>query len=139
MFARDSKTDKLPVLFAILVLAFVFTLASPLQAQSFQTVPALSFTKAFAGAEPLPEVLTIAYTDQTSVRFSAAASTNSGGAWLSVSPSGNGCCFTPLAIQVIVAAGNLAAGTYTGQVVITDQHDHTRHAGCGGLGRDVLR
>jgi hypothetical protein len=120
MFARDSKTDRLPVLFAILVLAFVFTLASPLQAQSFQTVPALSFTKAFAGTEPLPQVLTIAYTDQTSVRFSAAASTNSGGAWLSVSPSGNGCCFTPLAIQVIVAAGNLAAGTYTGQVVITN-------------------
>ena len=120
MFARDSKTDKLQVFFAILVLAFVFTLASPLQAQSFQTVPALSFTKAFAGAEPLPQVLTIAYTDQTTVRFSTSASTNSGGSWLSVSPAGNGCCFTPLAVQVIVTAGNLAAGTYTGQVVITN-------------------
>jgi hypothetical protein len=120
MFARDSKTDRLQVLFAILVLAFVFTLASPLQAQSFQTVPALSFTKAFAGTEPLPQVLTIAYSDQTAVRFTAAASTNSGGSWLSISPSGNGCCFTPLAVQAIVTAGNLAAGTYTGQVVITN-------------------
>jgi hypothetical protein len=120
MLARDSKADKLQVLFAILALAFVFTLASPLQAQTFQTVPALAFTKAFAGAEPLPQVLTIAYTDQTTVRFSTAASTNSGGSWLSVSPAGGGCCFTPLAVQVIVTAGNLAAGTYTGQVVITN-------------------
>src|ERR1700704_4616698 len=120
MFARDSKTDSLQVLFAILVLAFVFTLASPLQAQSFQTVPALAFTKAFAGAEPLPQVLTIAYTDQTAVRFSTSATTNSGGSWLSVSPAGGGCCFTPLAVQVIVTAGNLAAGSYTGQVVITN-------------------
>jgi BACON domain-containing protein len=120
MLARDSKTDKLQVLFALLILSFAFTLVSPLQAQTFQTVPALAFTKAFAGAEPLPQVLTIAYTDQTTVRFSTAASTNSGGAWLSVSPAGNGCCFTPLAVQVIVTAGNLAAGTYTGQVVITN-------------------
>src|SRR5947209_5296400 len=120
MLARDSKTDKLQVLFALLVLSFAFTLVSPLQAQTFQTVPAMAFTKAFAGAEPLPQVLTIAYTDQTTVRFSTAASTNNGGAWLSVSPAGAGCCFTPLAVQVIVTAGNLAAGTYTGQVVITN-------------------
>ncbi len=120
MLARDSKTDKLQVLFALLVLSFAFTLAIPLQAQTFQTVPALAYTKAFAGAEPLPQVLTIAYSDQTTVRFSTAASTNSGGAWLSVSPAGAGCCFTPLAVQVIVTAGNLAAGTYTGQVVITN-------------------
>src|ERR1700704_1053682 len=127
MFARDSKTDKLQVLFAILILAFVFTLASPLQAQSFQTVPALSFTKAFAGAEPLPQVLTIAYTDQTTVRFSTSASTNSGGSWLSVSPSGNACCYTPLAVSAIVTAGSLAAGTYTGQIVITNYSNSRIH------------
>ena len=69
MLARDSKTDKLQVLFALLVLSFAFTLVSPLQAQTFQTVPAMAFTKAFAGAEPLPQVLTIAYTDQTTVRL----------------------------------------------------------------------
>jgi hypothetical protein len=120
MLPRGTKTDKLQVLFAILTLVFVFTLAGPLHAQTFQTVPALAFTKAFAGAEPLPQILTIAYTDQTTVRFSTAASTNSGGNWLSVSPAGAGCCFTPLAVSVIVTAGNLAAGTYTGQVVITN-------------------
>ncbi|MBI3478506.1 MAG: hypothetical protein HY010_22490 [Acidobacteria bacterium] len=120
MYSHDSKTDKLQLLLAVLAVALVFVFASPTQAQTFQTVPALAFTKAFAGAEPLPQVLTIAYTDQTAVRFSTAASTNSGGAWLSVSPAGGGCCFTPLAVQVIVTAGNLAAGTYTGQVVITN-------------------
>lgn len=120
MFAHDSKTDRFLVVLAVLALALASAFASPLQAQTFQTVPALAFTKAFAGAEPLPQVLTIAYTDQTAVRFSTAASTNSGGAWLSVSPAGAGCCFTPLAVQVIVTAGNLAAGTYTGQVVITN-------------------
>jgi hypothetical protein len=115
MFARNSKT--LRVLFALLA---VFALSSLLQAQTFQKVPALSFTKAFAGAEPLPQVLTVAYTDQTTVRFNTAASTNSGGNWLSVAPAGAGCCFTPLAVEVIVTAGSLAAGTYTGQVVITN-------------------
>jgi hypothetical protein len=115
-----SKRDQSRVFFAIIALAFVFTLATPLHAQIFQTVPALAFTKAFAGAEPLPQVLTIAYTDQSTVRFSTAASTSSGGSWLSVSPAGNACCYTPLAVSVIVTAGSLAAGTYQGQVVITN-------------------
>jgi hypothetical protein len=117
---RVSKSDPLHVCFAILALAFAFTLAAPLHAQTFQKVPALKFTKAFAGAEPLPQVLTIAYTNQATVRFSVSASTNSGGSWLSTSPTGNACCYTPLAVSVIVAAGSLAAGTYTGQVVITN-------------------
>lgn len=120
MNTRGSKSDQLHVFFAILALAFFFTLARPLQAQTFQKVPALAFSKAFAGAEPLPQVLTIAYTDQSTVRFSATASTTKGGNWLSISPSGDACCFTPLAISVIVTAGNLSAGTYQGQVVITN-------------------
>ena len=89
MPARVSKTGKLQVVLTLLALSFAFTLASPLQAQTFQTVPALAFTKAFAGAEPLPQILTIAYSDQTTVRFSVAASTNSGGNWLSTSPTGS--------------------------------------------------
>jgi hypothetical protein len=120
MSYRVSKSDQLRIFFATIALALTFGLPSALHAQTFQTVPALAFTKAFAGAEPLPQVLTIAYTDQSTVRFSTAASTNSGGNWLSVSPAGAGCCFTPLAVSVIVTAGNLAAGTYTGQVVITN-------------------
>lgn len=120
MSSRVSKPDQLHVFFATIALALIIGLASPLHAQTFQTVPALAFTKAFAGAEPLPQVLTIAYSDQSTVRFSTAASTSSGGSWLSVSPAGNACCFTPLAVSVIVTAGSLAAGTYQGQVVITN-------------------
>ena len=104
----------------MIAVALIVSLPSSLHAQTFQSIPSLSFTKAFAGAEPLPQVLTIAYTDQTTVRFSVAASTNGGGSWLAASPSGSGCCNTPLAVAVSVAAGNLAAGTYTGQVVITN-------------------
>ncbi len=120
MSNRVSKSNPLQVLFALVALALIVSLPSPLHAQTFQTVPALAFTKAFAQAEPLPQVLTIAYTDQSTVRFSTAATTNTGGAWLSVSPAGNACCYTPLAVSAIVTAGNLAAGTYTGQIVITN-------------------
>jgi len=127
MSNRVSKSNPLQVLFALLALALIVSLPSPLHAQTFQTVPALAFTKAFAGAEPLPQVLTIAYTDQTTVRFSTAASTNSGGSWLSVSPVGNACCYTPLAVSAIVTAGTLAAGTYTGQIVITNYSNSSIH------------
>ncbi len=120
MSNRVSKSEQLYCVVAILVLAFVFAPAAALHAQTFQSVPGLSFTKAFAAAEPLPQILTIAYTDQSTVRFSTAASTNSGGNWLSVSPAGVACCYTPYPVSVIVAAGSLAAGTYTGQVVITN-------------------
>src|SRR3984893_16530626 len=127
MSNRVSKSNSLQVLFAIVALALIVSLPSPLHAQTFQTVPALAFTKAFAGAEPLPQVLTIAYTDQTTVHFSTAASTNSGGSWLSVSPAGNACCYTPLAVSAIVTAGTLAAGTYTGQIVITNYSNSSIH------------
>src|SRR5207244_5426112 len=43
-----------------------------------------------------------------------------GGAWLSISPTGNGCCFTPLAEVVSINAGSLAAGAYTGEIIITE-------------------
>ncbi len=120
MSNRVSKFDQQHVLLATITLVLIFGLPSLLHAQTFQKVPALAFTKAFAGAEPLPQVLTIAFTNNSTVRFSATASTTTGGAWLSVSPGGNGCCFTPLAISAIVTAGSLAAGSYKGQVVITD-------------------
>ncbi len=120
MSNRVSKFDQQHVLLATITLVLIFGLPSLLHAQTFQKVPALAFTKAFAGAEPLPQVLTIAFTNNSTVRFSATASTTTGGAWLSVSPGGNGCCFTPLAISAIVTAGSLAAGSYKGQIVITD-------------------
>src|SRR5258708_1565694 len=67
---RVPNRDQSHVSFAILAQALIIIgLPSLLRAQTFQTVPALAFTKAFAQAEPLPQVLTIAYTDQSTVRF----------------------------------------------------------------------
>lgn len=94
-------------------------IASPLHAQTFQTVQGLSFTMPFAGANPLPQIVTINSTG-AQLRFTPVATTNSGGSWLAVSPANNGCCFTPFPVAVSVSAAGLAAGTYTGQVVVTD-------------------
>jgi hypothetical protein len=89
----------------------------------FQQVNPISFTKPFSGANPLPQVLTIAGAG-ASIAFSTAASTATGGDWLSV-PVGAGCtgggvCATPHILAVTVnASPTLAAGTYTGQIVVT--------------------
>ncbi len=108
----------LPLAVAAAVAAF----ASPLRAQVFAPVPALSFTKVFAGANPLPQTLTIASVG-TGFNFTVAASTSTGGTWLSVL-TGGGCgfCSTPHSLTAVVNAGvTLAAGTYTGQIVLTSQ------------------
>jgi hypothetical protein len=80
----------------------------------------ISFTKVFAGADPLPQTLTIASTG-TSFDYSVAATTATGGSWLSVSTiTGCSSCATPSTIQAIVTTSpTLPAGTYTGQIVVT--------------------
>ncbi len=91
-------------------------------AQTFQPVPALSFTKVFAGANPLPQVVTIGRVG-AAFNYSVAASTSTGGAWLTVI-WGNGCgyCAAPSPIMVTVSPlVTLAAGSYTGQIVATSQ------------------
>ena len=118
MFARDSKTDRLPVLLALLALTFAVTFASPLQAQTFQNIPPLSFTMPFGGGNPLPQVLTVASTG-ASLRYSIATTTAQGGNWLTTAPTG--CCAnTPTVEQInVINAGALAVGTYNGQVTLT--------------------
>jgi len=77
---RVSKSDQLGIFFATVVLALIFGLPSPLHSQTFQTVPAMSFTMPFAGANPLPQIVTIA-TTSGALRFTPVASTTSGGNW----------------------------------------------------------
>jgi hypothetical protein len=120
MSTFTSRTRRTHILSALLAPLFLFlALTSQLPAQTFQTVQGLSFTSPFAGANPLPQVVTIASTGAL-LRFTPVASTNGGGNWLSVSPANNGCCYTPYPVTVSVSAAGLAAGTYTGQVVVTD-------------------
>ena len=39
-----------------------------------------------------------------------------GGNWLSISPSGGGCCNTPTNVTASANAGALAVGTYAGEI-----------------------
>ena len=101
-------------LLAILVL---MAIVPALHAQSFYSVPGLSFTKTFGGANPLPQVLTAA-SNGAQFNSDATASTNSGGSWLLISPA-SGVYATPSAWVVSVnPAVSLAAGSYTGQIVV---------------------
>jgi hypothetical protein len=93
-------------------------LPASLDAQAFQTIPALSFTTVFGGAAPLPQVITVASTG-ANFSFTASAVTSTGGSWLTLSV-GTGCCSTtPFAITVnAIPAVGLAAGTYTGTITL---------------------
>jgi hypothetical protein len=88
-------------------------------AQSFAPIAALQFTKTFGGGDPLPQVIT-ANSTTTNFDFTATATTSSGGSWLTILPSSYGCC-TPTPGNVTVYVNpvvTLAAGTYTGQIVM---------------------
>jgi hypothetical protein len=92
----------------------------PLQAQTFSPVPPLSFVKPFSGANPLPQLITITSTGNN-LAFDASATTTTGGAWLSITSCGT-FCTTPEAITVTAnPVVTLAAGTYSGQIVV-NQH-----------------
>ncbi|MEO8660489.1 MAG: hypothetical protein ABI693_18615 [Bryobacteraceae bacterium] len=113
-----KNTNRIP--FAVAALAVACASLGTLQAQTFANVPALSFTKVFAGSNPLPQVVSVVTTNNSVMRFTATATTTTGGTWLTTSPTGTGCCYTPEAITVTVnPLITLAAGTYTGQIVFT--------------------
>jgi len=87
---------------------------------SFAQVNPISFIMPFGGANPLPQLLTIPAADNTTIRFTATAANSKGGNWLSLSPSGTACCYTPLPVKVSVSASSLAAGYYTGEISIIE-------------------
>jgi hypothetical protein len=87
-------------------------------ASVFQQANPLGFTKVFGGANPLPQVLTLASTN-AQFAFDSVVATGNGGTWLQVTSCGT-FCTTPEAITVTVNPNvSLAAGTYTGQIVFT--------------------
>lgn len=112
------------LVFIGVLLAFLLTFGTPLHAQTFAPIPALSFTKPFAGANPLPQTLAVVSTS-TNFDFRVASSTATGGDWLVVTGCGS-YCNTPQAITIAVnATTTLAVGTYTGQVVLTEYYGST--------------
>ena len=94
--------------------------AAPISAwaQQFAAIPALSFSTTFGQDLPLSQVITV-HSTGASISYTATATTNSGGSWLTVTPSNFGYgVATPYPITVNAApAATLAAGTYTGQII----------------------
>ena len=85
----------------------------------FVQVNPINFTMPAGGANPLPQILSIASTG-TNFLFSSAVYTSTGGNWLSISNLGGECCATPEALTVsVINASTLAAGTYSGEIVFT--------------------
>jgi len=86
----------------------------------FRQINGLNFTKTVDSASnPLTQVITVASTG-SNIGFSATAVEGTGGSWLSVQ-YGTGCCgyTTPLTLTVTAnPAANLAAGTYSAEVLI---------------------
>jgi Bacterial Ig-like domain (group 1)/Viral BACON domain len=111
---RGSQARVLSVLVLMIV-----AVVPALHAQTFSNIPALSFTAVANGANPLPQLVTVASTG-AAMNFSVTPSTSSGGSWLTASPTGNGCCTTPEGITVSVNVASLAAGTYSGQIIFAE-------------------
>ncbi len=86
-------------------------------ANVFNQVNAINFTMPFGGANPLPQTLTIASTG-TNFAFSVSSSTATGGAWLSVADDDYDFNTPHTVTAVVTASPTLAAGTYTGQIVL---------------------
>ena len=103
------------VILALTSLAF----SAVSNAQTFEPIPALSFSKTFGGNDPLPQLITVASTG-ANFAFNATATSTTGGSWLTINPSAFGCCTsTPNTVLVLAnPAVTLAAGTYTGQIVV---------------------
>jgi hypothetical protein len=104
------------------LLCFVVMIAAfpgSILAQTFESIPALRFSKTFGGGDPLPQLITVASTG-ANFAFNATATSTTGGSWLTISPSAFGCCTsTPTAVTVLAnPAVTLAAGTYTGQILV---------------------
>ncbi len=104
--ASNANTQVIPVSLAI-------TTGATLGA----TPSSLSFTQAQGGGAP--DAKTVSLTASTGVlSFSATATTNVGGNWLSVTPIVGS---TPATLSVSASGASLAQGTYTGQITVQSQ------------------
>jgi hypothetical protein len=106
---------------ALLTCLAALTAAFPsvLRGQTFEPIPALSFTMPAGGANPLTQLVTVTSTG-ANFNYSGVASTTSGGNWLTLSNFGYYGFPTPQAMTVSVAPPTaLAAGTYSGKIVLT--------------------
>jgi len=105
-----SKTPSFPALFFAAILVSLTAMSSQVQAQTFANIPALSFTKNFGGANPLPQVIAVPSVGPT-FDFTSAASTTTGGSWLQRMKEDNitsGCTATTYCPNSPVTRGDMA-------------------------------
>jgi hypothetical protein len=88
-------------------------------ANVFEQINPLNFTMTYGGADPLPQVITVA-SSGTNFAFLATVANATGGNWLTINPSSYGYGIsTPEAVTVSVnPAVTLAAGTYSAQIIL---------------------
>lgn len=113
LFQATGNTTSIPV-------------AVTVGSSNLEQVNPIFVTMPFGGKNPLPQILNIASSDNSAIRFTPTASTGQGGSWLSVSPNNAGCCYSPFPITVSVNASTLAAGTYTGEITINEYANPAR-------------
>jgi uncharacterized protein (TIGR03437 family) len=117
--AAMSRLGLLPVATVIAFLGYTDTAEA--QNNSISVSPiSLDFCVA-TDTSPAPgQTLTLTSTDTNSIDFGVSALTYAGGSWLSVSPAtGMVSSTTPASVSVSVNPANLAVGTYTGLVVVS--------------------
>jgi uncharacterized protein (TIGR03437 family) len=99
--------------------AVTLTVQPAAPAQLTLDTQSISFT-ATQGSSTLAQQLHVSNAGGGSLSFSAAASTSSGGSWLSVAPaSGTATPSSPVSLTVTATTGALTPGTYSGTVAIT--------------------
>jgi len=84
----------------------------------FVQLPTVTFNTT-VGVNPASQVISIASTS-TAIRYTPIAASSKGGNWLSISPSGTACCYTPTNETVSVNASALGVGTYVGEINIIE-------------------
>jgi uncharacterized protein (TIGR03437 family) len=98
-----------------LVVQVTFTVG--VSGSTLTTNPAsLSFDFVSGGATPLPKFLQVSSTSGAPLNFTAAASTASGVAWLTINPTVS---TTPVNLTVSVNPAGLALGTHAGTITLT--------------------
>jgi hypothetical protein len=94
--------------------ASVTLVVNPTSSTVTVTPTSVTFNATAGGAAPASQTLSVSATSATN--FTANASTQSGGSWLSISPSG--ALTTNRTLTVSASLGGLAAGSYSGSIAI---------------------
>ena len=104
----------------LLALAFCLLAGGPVQAQLDVTPSSLTFSAEAGGANPASQTLLVEDPADGNVSWTGTVSTSDGGKWLSLSPSSG---TTPSKPSVLVDITGLMAGSYSGEVLISEPEE----------------